>query len=62
MEELIAFFFLIFVPVVLGTWDIICTILDKIKQIGEYFKQKKNINEKSKEKINEKTNDKEKKE
>jgi hypothetical protein len=62
MEELIAFFFLIFVPVVLGTWDIICAILDKIKQINKYFQQKKNITEKNEEKINEKTNDKEKKE
>jgi len=58
MEELIAFFFLIFCPVVLGTWDIISTILDKFKNFNKSTEIENNNNDKKKEKIN----DKEKKE
>jgi hypothetical protein len=58
MEELIAFFFLIICPVVLGTWDIISTILDKFKNFNKSTEIEKNNNDKKEEKIN----DKEKKE
>lgn len=58
MEELIAFFFLIICPVVLGTWDIISTILDKFKNFNKSTEREKNNNDKKEEKIN----DKEKKE
>ena len=58
MEELIAFFFLIFCPVVLGTWDIISTILDKFKNYNKSTEIEKNNSDKKEEKIN----DKEKKE
>ena len=59
MEELIAFFFLIICPVVLGTWDIISTILDKFKNYNKSTEiEEKNNNDKKEEKIN----DKEKKE
>ena len=58
MEELIAFFFLIICPVVLGTWDIISTILDKFKNYNKSTEIEKNNSDKKEEKIN----DKEKKE
>jgi len=53
MEELIAFFFLIFVPVVLGTWEIISSILDKFKK-NKSIETEKNNNDKKEEKIKDK--------
>jgi len=53
MEELIAFFFLIFVPVVLGTWEIISSILNKFKK-NKSIETEKNNNDKKEEKIKDK--------
>ena len=56
MEELIAFFFLIFCPVVLGTWEIISSILEKFKNKNKSneIEKNNNNNDKKEEKIKDK--------